>query len=297
MIFVYILLGLIVFILALSTFIAFSIFKPKKWSVEESYQNEVKNGNINEDVIRHYAFQDVEIINDNLKLKAKWLDNNSDKTIVFMHGHTFTLYGSYKYMQIFIDQNFNILMPDQRYHGNSQGKFCTLGWAESNDLRAWVKWVKQNVKRSKIIGVHGESMGGATVLLASNDSSIDFVISDCAFSDFVIQTKELLWSKFKIFPFMVYPTALISRLVFGIPFAKIKPITKVKNIDKPIMLIHGENDRYINISHCLELNKAIGKSATVYLCKNADHAKSYSQDKEEYRRQVLSFLKENMFIG
>ncbi len=188
-------------------------------------------------------------------------------------------------------------MPDQRYHGNSQGKFCTLGWAESNDLKAWVKWVKGNVTKSKIIGVHGESMGGATVLLASHDPSIDFIISDCAFSDFVVQTKELLWNKFKIFPFMVYPTALMSKLIFKIPFKKIKPISHVENLDKPVLLIHGENDRYINITHCLKLNHAIGKKATVYLCKDADHAKSYVQDKAEYKRQVESFLKNNTFIG
>jgi hypothetical protein len=292
MIILYIFLALVIITLGLGTYISFSIFRPKRWGVEESYLNEVNNGNIDESFMNKYDVQDVYTLSNKLKLHAKWIDNKSDKTMIFMHGHTFTLYGSYKYLPIFLNQNFNVLMPDQRYHGNSEGKFSTLGLKESEDLNNWVTFITDKNPKNRLIGVHGESMGGATVLMAAQNENINFIISDCAFSDFTLQTKELLKRKFKIPSFMVYPAALMSYILFKIPFFKIKPLNYLKNIKKPILLIHGESDQYIDKSHCHELSRIIDNS-TIYLCKNADHAKSYSTNPKEYEKKVLDFLEEN----
>lgn len=292
MIGLYIAIGLLVIVIGLSFFISKSIFKPKKWGVEESYQNEIETKRFDPKYFEQFKIEDVYMESFKLKLHAKLINQNSDKTMIFMHGHTFTLYGSYKYASMFLKKGYNVLMPDQRYHGTSKGKNCTLGYREADDLNNWIDYIKKVFPNNQVLGIHGESMGAATVLLAGHLKDVSFVISDCAFSDLKTQTTDILWKNFKIPKFIVYPTSLISRIVYKAPLLKINPMNNVENIKAPILFIHGDSDTYIGLDHLArnQLNKK--EIDKVYVCKGADHAQSFATDKVEYEKQVDDFLNE-----
>lgn len=289
MILLYIGIGVMIVVLGLSTYIAKSIFHPKKWDYQYSYDSEVKKGLIDAEYLKKYLIEDVYINNDGNKLHAHLINIKSDKTIIMMHGHTFTLFGGYKYAKIFLELGYNILMPDQRYHGLSEGKNTTLGYKESNDLEVWTNYIKAVIPKTKVLGYHGESMGAATVLLQGHNKNIDFIISDCGFSDFKKQTQELLWKNYKIPSFMVYPVHIMSKLLYGAPLINIKPINNLKNIKVPILFVHGDSDSFINISHMEDMLKEANQAYS-YICKDANHAMSLATNFDEYNHQVITFL-------
>lgn len=296
MIYLYVfLLIILLLVIGVSFYISKSIFKPNVWDYDETYKHELEQGLIDEQFLSKYSIEDVSIINDGLKLHAKLINNHSEKSIIIMHGHTFSLFGSYKYIKIFLNLGFNILMPDQRYHGLSEGKSTTLGYKEANDLEAWTKYIQEIIVETKIIGYHGESMGAATVLLNGHNQNINFIISDCGFSDLGQQTKELLWRKFKIPSFMVYPTHILSSILYGAPLLKIRPIDNIRNITVPILFIHGDSDTYISLNHVESLNN-VAKDSKIYLAKGANHAKSIQTNFDMYNKEILTFLKERDII-
>lgn len=43
------------------------------------------------------------------------------------------------YAAMFHQMGYNVLMPDARAHGQSQGKYIGYGWPEKYDVRKWVR--------------------------------------------------------------------------------------------------------------------------------------------------------------
>lgn len=290
MIYIYISLALTVLLIALSRFIAKQVFRPKTWGYQETYDYELKNKCFDDEYLSTVTIENVFIDNDALRLHGQWINQNSDKTIIIMHGHTYTSYGSYKYSTLFLKAGYNVLMPDQRYHGLSDGRNTTLGYKEANDLHEWIQFVKDTVESSRIIGLHGESMGGATVLLAGHNEAVNFVISDCSFSDLKRQIQDVLKRSFKIPRFFIYPVALISRLLYNAPLLKVSPIKNIPSIKAPILYIHGDLDSYVNIEHFNRLIQGKKSIDHSYLCTGANHAQSYTTNKELYESAVTKFL-------
>lgn len=288
---VYVLIVLVIIILAISFYIAKSIFQPNTWDYQETYDSEVDKGQFDPTYFKQFDFEEVSIDSFGLTLNAHlYLNKDSLKTIIFMHGHTFSKYGSYKYAKMFLKRGFNVLMPDQRYHGLSEGKNCTLGYKESKDLHNWISFIQEKIPQNEILGIHGESMGAATVLLGGHHEAVNFVISDCSFCTLKKQTTDVL--SLRKFPrFLVYPTHLVSVLLYGAPLLKVNPMNNVKNIEAPILFIHGYEDKYIGLDHLYKNMKDAKDIDKKYIAQKADHAKSFETDKATYELTVDKFLK------
>jgi fermentation-respiration switch protein FrsA (DUF1100 family) len=207
-----------------------------------------------------------------------------------MHGYTYTRFGSYKYAPMFLEKGFNLLMPDQRFHGKSEGRNTTLGLKESQDCLKWIEYLKANTT-TRQIGLHGESMGAATVLHTAKDTSdINFVISDCAFSQFKKQVKYLIWKQNKLPGFFVYIANLFAKK-YQSSIIKNNPVESIQHIKVPILLIHGKDDTYIPVEHFVALKKQLKPSDSSALFEGADHAMSYETNPTKYKQIVYTFLK------
>ena len=66
-----------------------------------------------------------------------------------------------------IDGGFNVLLVDQRAHGESEGKYLTFGVNERFDCLSWANYAAERFGRDVKIYLYGISMGAATVLMAS----------------------------------------------------------------------------------------------------------------------------------
>ncbi|MBN2657170.1 MAG: alpha/beta hydrolase [Spirochaetales bacterium] len=267
---------------------------PKTHDYEESYRSEVEAGQFDDKWFRSLESEDVYIQSrDGLKLHGLWYPaEGSQKTIILSHGYSYTLYGSVKYMKMFHDRGFNLLLIDHRYHGLSEGKICTMGHREKMDHVSWVNWIEHRVGRDTLIGTHGESMGATTALLHGEiDDRVGFIIADCAFQSLFDQFRYRLKAEFKMpaFP-LLYAGNFFSKIRAGLFYGEVSALNAVKKIKAPVLFIHGHADDYTTPSNSVNLKKAKSGSAFLYLVPGAGHAESFKTDPENYRKVVYRFL-------
>ena len=78
------------------------------------------------------------------------------------HGNPYTDFGPV--LEKFKNLGYSLLLPYQRTHGKSEGKYLTFGVKESKDCLYWAKYIAKRFP-NRSISLHGISMGGATVAM------------------------------------------------------------------------------------------------------------------------------------
>lgn len=272
----------------------FRMIVTRKTDEEESmYEQQINRNLIDKDWYFNLPKEYITLIShDGLKLKGEFLDNNSNRTMIFVHGITVSRIWSIKYIKMFYDRGWNILLYDQRRHGKSEGMFSTYGYYEKLDLDLWVDFVAERKGKNSIIGIHGESMGAATALQYIDiNKYADFIIEDCGFCSL----RELLMRKAKNISIILYPfyyfASLEAKLRAKFIFSDIRPIDMVEKSKIPIMFIHGDKDDFIPCDMSVKMYEAkeVGDKA-MYIAKGAAHARAIEVDKSSYEKEVFKFV-------
>lgn len=239
----------------------------------------------------HYGYQ----------LKGLLVENphHADTTIVICHGIGCNKWLMMRYADLYLDLGFNVVLYDQRAHGESGGAFCSYGYFEKYDLQQMVDTIA-TIEPGGVIGAHGESMGAATVLqhagmvnvnLPDSMPHISFYIADCPYSDLKAEFAYRLKAEYHLPDVGIVDMAsLWSRLLYGFWFGDVSPIAHIQNVKVPILFIHGDADTYVptSMSEALYAKKPAPKM--LYLSPGANHAKSYIVNRAEYRSKVKEFL-------
>ncbi len=290
----YIFAGILLITMAMAFYLSRKSLNPNTIDYKKSLELVVGNEDFSNEWFSALTGEDVYINSeDGLKLHGLWYSvKDSEKTIILSHGYSFSLYGSVKYMKMFMDKGFNVLLVDHRYHGLSEGKLCTMGHKEKMDQVKWVNWIEKRVGRDSIIGSHGESMGASTVLLhGAIDDRIKFIIADCAYQSLFDQFRYRLKIEYKLpaFP-LIYMGNLFHKLRTGAFYKEISPIEAVKKIKVPVLFIHGNSDDYTTPSNSINLHKSKNGPGFIYLVPGADHGGSFKTDPKNYQKVLFRFL-------
>ncbi len=128
--------------------------------------------------------------------------HHTANTMIICHGVTVNSFNSLKYMDLFLDLGWNVLVYDHRGHGKSGGRTTSYGYFEKDDLEEAVNWVRHKTGDGGQIGIHGESMGAVTALLYAgghlDENGADFYIADCPFASFRDQLAYRLKREFRV---------------------------------------------------------------------------------------------------
>ncbi|ALC81494.1 MULTISPECIES: alpha/beta hydrolase [Bacillus] len=217
------------------------------------------------------------------------------KTMIICHGVTMSLYNSVKYMNLFIELGWNVVIYDHRKHGLSGGKTTSYGYYEKFDLAEVVRWVRSQTGEKAQIGIHGESMGAVTALLYAGhiEDGADFYIADCPFAALWEQLNYRLKTEFKLSGKLILPVAnFFLKIRDGYRIKEISPLSIIDRIDNPVLFIHSKDDDYIpSMSSQLLFEKKKGKKK-IYLAELGEHAMSYTKNNKEYKKAVEEFLEE-----
>ena len=217
----------------------------------------------------------------------------SHKTVILVHGITYTLYGSVKYIPLFYQRGFNILLFDERHHGRSGGKNCTFGYYEKYDLKAVTDWVFNRMGGAGTVGLHGESLGAAVALQSAGiDDRLSFVIADCPYSDLKKLLTYRVGQEYHIPSILFIPLVdFICTNITGMSFNTVSPLRDVQTMSIPVLFIHGKDDRYIPPEMSQEMYHAkVNGVREIYLAPGAKHAESFWKNRTEYNQVVGQFL-------
>ena len=104
---------------------------------------------------------------------------------------------AHRYAQL----GFTVLLPAQRAHELSEGRYVGMGLLESDDLLGWVSLITAADPDARIL-LHGNSMGAATVMMAAGDArlprNVVAAISDCGYSSVVSQFTDNAEAMFRL---------------------------------------------------------------------------------------------------
>lgn len=186
----------------------------------------------------------------------------------------------------------NVLLVDQRAHGKSEGRTIAFGIQERQDLLKWVEYAIDRFGPDVKIILYGVSMGGATVLLASEldlPQNVKGIIADCPYSapiDIILHVGK----KMPIPTWLIRPFAILAAKIFGsFDLTETDAVKAVKNATVPILIIHGESDGFVpqEMSNIAEHNPEM---VTRHTFPGADHGISYLVDAPRYRQIVTAFM-------
>lgn len=274
---------------------------PMNWTHESARERELKDQPEELSYFDSLDKEAFEILSSrDLKISGYTINGKSNhKVIIFSHGITYNLYGAIKYLKMFHEWGYNVVVYDQANHGTSEGEVTTFGYYEKNDLKDVVDFAVQKWNDLVYIGVHGESMGAATALQhARMDKRVSFVISDCSFDSAWNEFKYRLKVEKHLPPFpTLYIASLFSYMKAGVFFSKMNPMLAVEKLNIPILWIHGLEDDYTPAVQTQRLYDAHQGKKRLYLVEGAKHAKAYNKDPEAYKRHVAVFLNESVYEG
>ena len=286
---------IIAFLLGAGLYLALRLTHPYVRKTEEVYHIEVENGNLDEAEYEMWPKREVVIQSPGgYPLFGIYFPaESSNKTVMIVHGFTYGLYGSVKYMPMFRRRNFSILLVDLRHHGRSGGANITWGVQEKHDLAAWSSWVLAQHGKEGVLGTLGESLGGATVLQhAAIDPRVAFTIADCPFSSLRGLLTHVLKTDYRLPPSPLLELGEFwCRLLAGFTFAAASPINSMDKIQTPVLLIHGEEDALVPAEMSRELFEAKTSGVReIRVFPGAGHAEAFSSDPQLYEETVFKFV-------
>lgn len=187
----------------------------------------------------------------------------------------------------------NVLLVDERAHGRSEGNTISFGILERLDLLDWVHYAVERFGKDIPILLYGVSMGGATVLMASDlnlPENVKGIIADCPYSkplDVILYVGERT-----SFPsWLIKPFAILSARIYGgFDILKTDAVQAVKNTKVPILIIHGEDDRYVPCYMSEAVAEANPEKVLRVTFPGAAHGISYLVDTPRYHRIVKQFV-------
>ncbi len=223
----------------------------------------------------------------------------SHQTVILLHGLYQNRMMCLPYVSIYRNLGYNVLLIDQRGHGESGGEHTDWGLSEIDDLTQWVQWLHERDGAMKI-GLHGISLGAAMALLyagSERGDSLSFVVADSSYGNIIALGREKLrqaaqderavWGYNLLDPFfqaaMLFHT---HKLV-----SNIEPAQAVRFIKAPVLFLHGGQDTLVPVQTVQSLYDNCGSADKhVYIFKDSPHAVGIETDTAAYRRVVTRFL-------
>lgn len=250
--------------------------------------------------MRAQTHEDVWIKSDDgLRLHATYFPGidggNPDKAVICFHGYTSEAMSDYSSISnYYLKKGYSMLLVDARAHGQSEGKFIGFGCKDRYDALKWIDWLIKKAGNGIRIVLMGNSMGGATVLMASGlnlPEQVKGIVSDCAFTSPKAVFTHVLHSMYHLpaFP-MIQIADFVNRKMAGYGLDECNAAKEVQKAKKPILFIHGDKDTFVPCSMCDELYASCASQKTKLIVKGAGHCESYYKNTKAFEDALDKFL-------
>ena len=244
--------------------------------------------------------KDIYLQNKKVNLHSYEIKNIKESKIwvIAVHGYTDSANFMVPVAKQFLKYGYNVLMPNLRAHGKSEGKYIGMGWLDKDDIILWIDYLIATYGNIKII-LYGISIGAATVMMASGEdlpSNVRMIIEDCGYTsvwdEFAYELKYLF--KMPKFP-ALYNANIITKIKAGYSLKKASCVKQIKKSKLPILFIHGDKDKFVPFCMLDKLYEAAGEKKEKLVIQGAGHAEASLISPEKYWHTVRKFIKRYIF--
>ena len=229
---------------------------------------------------------------DGLTLYAEAYTQESSNWIVAVHGYTGNGAEMTEAAKQFYDLGFNVLLPDCRGHGKSEGDYIGMGWHDRMDIINWAKQISQWDPHSRI-ALYGLSMGAAAVMMASGEElpgNIKCIIEDCGYTSVNEEFSYHLKNSFKLPRFPLLNTVdWLCKIHAGFRFKEASAIKQIRKCKLPILFIHGGKDYFVPTEMVYKLYDAAECEKELFIVPDAGHGVSGQVSRKQYWEKICAF--------
>lgn len=230
-----------------------------------------------------------------LHLKARYYPaaTTTPKTMVVVHGFGDNSLTLGNYIRFFHQAGYNVLAPDNRSHGHSQGKYIGFGWQDRQDLQDWIQQLIRRKGSNVQIGLFGVSMGASTVMYYLGlkvPKQVKTAIADCGYASINGELTYELKRLFNLPSAPLIPTAnLYTQALAHYSLYDGETAQTLKHNRIPLFIIHGTKDTFVPTSNAKLNYQNDSGPKKLWLVKGAKHARSYQKNPALYQKRVLSW--------
>lgn len=253
---------------------------------------------------------------DGTRLHAYYILHDSARhTALLLHGYGKNAISMMHLARMYEQElGMNVLLPDLRYAGLSEGTHIQMGWRDREDVSRWIRLsaplfgLEERVKGtrgefnhtydlplSRTLIVHGISMGAATTMFVAGEKQTSYVtgyIEDCGYTSVWDMFARELRAQFSLTEYpLLYTSSWLCQLRHGWNFQEADARRSLHHCFRPMLFIHGTADTYVPTEMVHRLYAAKPGKKTLWLVPDVKHAASYDKYPEEYRRRVSAFLR------
>jgi uncharacterized protein len=234
---------------------------------------------------------------DGLSLVAYWLPaaEPTANTVILAHGYSSRAMHMSDFARFYHEQmGWNVLLPDARGHGASEGAYIGFGWPDRLDYLQWIDLAIARTGAGARIVLHGISMGGATVLMVSGESlpsNVVAVVEDCGYTS---ADDVLTWQLRRMYNLprepLIPDTSRLTKQRAGYSFEEASALEAVKRSRIPTLFIHGDADTFVPFDMVHRLYDACPAEKELFVVHGATHGMSFWTDQAGYEAAVRAFL-------
>lgn len=221
-------------------------------------------------------------------------ERTSETWVLLLHGYTGWKEEMYQFAYWYQKQGYAVLVPDLRCQGESEGDFIGMGWTDHYDCQLWIEHILEESPNAKIV-LHGQSMGAATALIMAGSPEasdhIKAVVSDSAYTTAYEMFGDKITAWFHLPAVLFVDSACVMlKLRGGYDLRDASPLRAVEGSRVPILFIHGDEDKMIDVNMSYELYDAAVCEKELFIVEGAGHAQAQDKDPEAYYGRIEDFL-------
>ncbi len=225
-------------------------------------------------------------------------DKKSESWAVILHGQNECVEDIYDIASRYANEGYNILMPDLRAHGESEGAFYGMGWLDRLDVINWIDVILAEYPAANFI-IHGVDMGADTALMVSGEplkDSVKAVVAESACTgawDAVENEYKARHEEWPVFP-VLHMMNPVMKLWAGYSLTEADTIEQVKKAKIPILLIHGANDTFVTTDMVQTINQSIISEHELLTIETGTHGDCRFAEPDVYYNKVFEFGKKHV---
>ena len=254
-------------ILAYIIIVLFTYFYQRKLLYHPS-----ENNYIGDEIKFKYKEVFIEVDKD-IKLKSWFLekDTKKNKTILYFHGNAGDLTNRVHKLNELSKLNINILLISWRGFSGNPGKPTEKNLY--NDARKSVEWLNKTGIENKNIILYGESLGTGVATELGQDNSFSGIVLESPFTSVADAAK------------IYYPYLPVDLLIKD----RYDSLKKIKNINTPILVMHGKKDDVVPFTMGMELFEKANKPKFSYFPENDNHMMEFNDQMMNSLKKFLGF--------
>ncbi len=259
----------------------------------------------NKSALFNRVYEEAEIKSaEGLTLRARYFPSGTETKRFMLFSHGYNCNGPDEYSHIvpfYLDElKYNVLLPDHRSHGRSDGRYIGFSVLDSRDILLWVDYLVNRFGDDIEIIMQGTSMGGATVLLANESDvlqpQVKLIVDDCGFSN---AKEELNCGMQDMYGFKCMPIIdmvnIYCRLFAHYDLGDSDAIGNINKSKNPILFIHGAADTFVPTRMSQEMHDACTVvPKDILIIDGAVHAFCYYTDPDACNAKVREFIIKNL---